>query len=171
MAATRSAADFVLSASDDGTTTFSGAGLAESAVMPGVFDLAETGVAGYTASAWNCIEAEFEGSTVSVGPGADVECTITNDDQAVDLELVKSDGGAVLTPGGAPITYTISVSNLGGRSIDGDEPVTVTDVLPSASMSWVEGSGRRLLLSGRLRADDGLFDPCVRRWTQVTLRW
>ncbi len=51
-------------------------------VRAGSYDLSETGgPSGYTASPWTCSEGQVDGDTVTVAPGRDVTCTITNDDQ------------------------------------------------------------------------------------------
>ena len=56
----------------------------------GTYDLSETGPAGYTASAWVCVGGTQDGSdTVTVGLGESATCTITNDDHAPSLTLVK----------------------------------------------------------------------------------
>ena len=85
---TAQAADFTLSA--DGPTPISGAGMAEGDVNAGSYALSETSVAGYTAGAWSCEGGSLEGATVTVALGQNATCTITNDDQAAHLKLVKS---------------------------------------------------------------------------------
>ena len=62
-----------------------------------VYDLSESGPAGYSASAWSCDFGTQVGATISVPLGVDVTCTITNTDNTPQLRLVKSvlnnDGG------------------------------------------------------------------------------
>ena len=52
---------------------------------------------GYTASAWNCVGGSATGATVTVGSATNVVCTITNDDIAPTVTLIKivqnDDGG------------------------------------------------------------------------------
>src|SRR4029079_16344549 len=67
--------------------------------------------------------------------GDEITCTLVNDDEPVDLQLTKSDGGAEPLAG-ETFTYTLTVSNVGTRDADLDEPVVVTDQLP-AGVSWV----------------------------------
>jgi uncharacterized repeat protein (TIGR01451 family) len=122
------AANFQLSASTAGALVFSGAGFAQAAVMPGTYDLAETGVAGYTTSGWVCTPVGSQGSTVAVGAGADVECVITNnDDPVADLAIVKTASNA--TPDiGSSFDWFLDVTNLGpSTAID----VVVTDEVPA----------------------------------------
>ncbi len=75
---TSTAADFELTAS--GTTPFSGFGTTTSVVTPGIYDLSETGPADYTASAWVCDGGQGDADTVTLAEGADITCTITNND-------------------------------------------------------------------------------------------
>ncbi|MTB88517.1 hypothetical protein H9L21_13940 [Aeromicrobium senzhongii] len=90
---TAEATDWTLSA-DGPTAGITGAtGSAEVTRVPvqvGAYDLTEAdGPAGYTAGDWSCTAAELEGNTVTVPIGADVSCTIVNDDQPATLTLVK----------------------------------------------------------------------------------
>lgn len=75
---TSTAADFQLTAS--GTTPFTGFGTTTSVVTPGIYDLSETGPADYTASAWVCDGGQGDADTVTLTEGADITCTITNND-------------------------------------------------------------------------------------------
>ncbi len=92
---TATAADFTLSATGLLTgNAMSGAG---SVTSPGTlqadtFSLAETGPAGYTAT-WVCTGATLIGTSVTLGIGANVACTVTNNDV----------GGAVAPAGGPAI--------------------------------------------------------------------
>jgi uncharacterized repeat protein (TIGR01451 family) len=87
-----------------GPTGFSGAGPSVSSgagFAAGSYDLSEAGPAGYAASAWVCSKGQVDGDTVSVGLGDDITCTITNDDRAPKLKLVKqvvNDNGGTQTP-------------------------------------------------------------------------
>ncbi|MCL3838415.1 prealbumin-like fold domain-containing protein [Aeromicrobium duanguangcaii] len=118
----------------DGPTPISGASGSETvtgaAVDAGAYDLSEAdGPAGYTASDWTCTGATLEGTTVTVANGADVSCTITNDDQPATLTLVKEvvndNGGTVeadawtLTAEGPTlITGTTGSEAVTGASVD-----------------------------------------------------
>ncbi len=68
---------------------------------------------------------------VTLALGEHVTCNVTNDDEAVDLVITKTDGGITQIAGGPPFAYTITVDNLGPRDASTTEPVTVTDVLPN----------------------------------------
>ncbi len=106
------------------------------AVPAGDYSLAETTLAGYAASSWVCTGGTVTDSVVTVTDGADVVCVVTNDDQVVDLQLTKSDGGANAVAGGPAFDYTLTIDNVGARDAQIGEPVVVTDQLPSG-MSYV----------------------------------
>ncbi|MFL5679572.1 MAG: hypothetical protein ACJ77B_03140, partial [Chloroflexota bacterium] len=100
---TKTAADWTLSATaaaPNAGRNISGAGNDPTVhdVFAGVdYVLAESTIAGYTASAWECTTADLTGSTVTVALGAHAVCTITNSDDTPTLTLVKDvsndDGG------------------------------------------------------------------------------
>ena len=101
---TAGAGDWTLSA--DGPTPITGTSGSDAVtgatVESGAYDLSESGPDGYTASDWDCGDATLEGSTVTVPNGAEVTCTITNDDQPGTLTLVKevvNDDGGTAEPG------------------------------------------------------------------------
>ena len=103
----------------------------------GSYDLSESGPVAYTASDWVCVGGtQDDADTVTLGVGESAVCTITNDDEPVDLKITKNDDGVTAIAGGAPFDYTITVQNIGARDVDLSEPVTVTDELP-AGLSWV----------------------------------
>ena len=77
----------------------------------------------------------LEGNTIVVPNGGIISCEIINDDKPVDLALDKSDGGANAAPGTA-FDYTLTITNIGERDVDLDEPVWVYDTLP-AGMEFV----------------------------------
>jgi hypothetical protein len=125
------ASAFTLTATQNGTTIISGPTPAASAVVAGSYVLDESPrLPGYATGAYVCTGGQITGDTVVVPVGANVICTITNDDQPVDLQLTKDDGGFQAVAGGAPIPYRLVVTNVGLRNVDAGEPVTVTDVLP-----------------------------------------
>ena len=96
---TNVAADWTLTAT--GPTGFSGAGPSVSngtSFDAGTYDLSEAGPSGYDASDWVCVGGtQDDADTVTLGLGESATCTITNDDAAPSLTLVKEvtndDGG------------------------------------------------------------------------------
>ncbi|QNP54976.1 DUF11 domain-containing protein [Tessaracoccus defluvii] len=122
--------DWTLSA--DGPTPISGvngeAVITAAGVAAGSYDLSESGLDGYAASAWTCTGGTLTGSTVAVTNGAEVVCTIVNDDIAPKLTLVKevtNDDGGTLTPADFPLTAT-GPSTITG--VTGEVAVTGADV-------------------------------------------
>jgi uncharacterized repeat protein (TIGR01451 family) len=84
--------DWTLSA--DGPTDFSGPGpsvSSDGSFKAGTYDLSESGSDGYTASDWVCVGGtQNDKDTVTLALGESATCTITNDDDAPGLTLVKS---------------------------------------------------------------------------------
>ena len=81
-----------------------------SPVSAGTYTLSESGgPAGYTAAAWTCTGGTVTGGTVAVANGADVTCTINNNDQPAHLTLVKTvtndNGGTAL-----PTAWTLTAA-------------------------------------------------------------
>ena len=143
------AANFHLTAAANGTNFVEGDGTATAAVPAGPYTLAETPQPGYAASASGFVcSTQQTGFSVTVPEASEVTCTITNNDQAVDLQLTKSDGGFVGTSGQqTPFPYTITVQNLGPRELD-NEPVTVVDDLPAA-FEWVAPAPAGCTIAGQ----------------------
>ena len=88
------------------------------------YDLSESNVPGYTDGNWSCDGGSLSGSTVTLGYGDQVTCTINNDDNPPTLKLVKTvtndDGGTgvpndwTLTAAAASPNDGRNFSNLGG---------------------------------------------------------
>lgn len=87
-------------------------------VAPGVHSVAETGLAGYTSGTWggDCSGAAGSGTTVNLVAGQSYVCTITNDDIAPELTVIKT-----------------VVNDHGGLAVASDFTMTVngTDVVSS----------------------------------------
>jgi hypothetical protein len=106
------ATDFTLSAA--GPTPISGAGGAESDVNAGTYNLSETSVTGYTAGNWSCVGGTQNGASVTLALGQSATCTITNDDQAATLHVVKV---VVNDNGGTKTASDFSFSVNGGAAV------------------------------------------------------
>jgi hypothetical protein len=107
----------------------------------GSYDLSEAGPAGYAASSWVCVGGtQNDGDTITVGLGQSATCTITNDDIAPQLTLVKTvtnnNGGSAL-----PTDWTLSANGptpISGATGNG----AVTSATVSAgSYALSEGNG------------------------------
>ena len=102
---TASTSDWILAAS--GPTPFSDMGPSVSngeGFLPGTYDLSESGgPAGYSASDWVCDGGtQLDGDTINLALDEAATCTITNDDIAPTLTVVKTitndSGGGILDP-------------------------------------------------------------------------
>lgn len=108
--------------SGDGPTPISGTTGASSvtaaAVNPGTYTLLEKGASGYTGSSWDCGSATVTGGNqVTVAAGADVTCTVTNDDQSSSLTLrktVENTHGGTAKPADFTLNATSAASTVSG---------------------------------------------------------
>ena len=100
---TAQATDWTLSAT--GPTTISGhtgdPAITAAAVGAGTYSLAETGPAGYSASAWGCTGGTLTGSSLVLAAGETASCSITNTFVPVPPEP-------------AHLTLTKAIDNTGG---------------------------------------------------------
>ncbi|MBT8054868.1 MAG: hypothetical protein KJN69_13330 [Gammaproteobacteria bacterium] len=89
---TASPSDWILSATG-GPTPFSNNGPSVSSgdgFEPGTYGMAESGPGGYDASAWTCVGGAQDGSNITLALGESAICTITNDDIAPTLKVLKT---------------------------------------------------------------------------------
>ncbi|QJW35303.1 hypothetical protein [Cellulosimicrobium protaetiae] len=129
-----------------------GAEVTDVPLPPGAYDLAESGgYGGYVSEGWTCGPAPVEGSTVTLGPGDDVTCVVTNRAELPHLTLVKELDDRGYTGDVVATDWTLTATGE-GREIAG--------VTGSADVSHVGvGPGRYVL--GESGGPDG--------WT--ALRW
>src|SRR5207253_1789660 len=84
--------------------------------------LSETGPAGYSASAWDCVGGTQNGANITVGIGGEATCTITNDDNAPALHLrkvvVNDNGGTA-----ALADIALTANGTGTNDLSGTSPV------------------------------------------------
>ncbi|WP_449302165.1 DUF7507 domain-containing protein [Pseudoxanthomonas mexicana] len=108
-----------------GPTTITGvsgtATVTSAPVSAGVYTLSEVTAAGYTAGAWSCTAGTLSGSQLTLANGQNATCTITNNDQAATLTLVKTvvnTGGGTASPTNWTLTATgpTSISGAGGAT-------------------------------------------------------
>ncbi len=109
------AVDTAWTLSASGATPISGvegdASITNAAVNSGSYNLSESiGPVGYTASDWVCVGGtQNDGDTVTVAAGQNVTCTITNNDNAPSLTLVKeviNDNGGTAVAGNWTLVAT-----------------------------------------------------------------
>ena len=134
--------DFTLKAGD---ITFT-SGVSQN-VNTGTYVLTETGPEGYQAGKWSCtnnIEVD-ENNGITLGIGQSTVCTITNDDIAPKLELVKevnNNNGGTLSKTDWILTATgpITISGNGGVT-SGDDFKAGTYTLSEVGEEGVDVSG------------------------------
>lgn len=143
-------ADVVFEIKDGATVLQSGHTGDTVVVASGEYTISEQPVPGYMSSGIECTitgggdEGDYrialfeQSDTTTLLPDFEYLCSVINDDMPVDLAIDKSDGDATLVAGGAPVTYTLTVTNDGGFAPEGSN-ATVRDVLP-AGLVWVPGS-------------------------------
>ncbi len=106
------------------TPVDSGAGL-----LADTFALSETGgPTGYSASAWICVGGQQNGASITLGIGQQATCTITNDDIAPRLTVIKhvinNDGDIAVA---SDFIMHLTGTNLSNNDFNGSEAgVTVT---------------------------------------------
>ncbi|HEX8941902.1 MAG TPA: hypothetical protein VF785_02125, partial [Gemmatimonadaceae bacterium] len=127
---TKTLSDFPLTASGPLTITgVSGTGAVTGAsVNAGTYALTEQTQAGYTASSWSCSGGTQSGANITLGLGGSATCTISNDDVAPTLTLVKvvtNDNGGTKTPSDFPLTASgpVTISGATGTSAVTARPV------------------------------------------------
>ena len=88
-----------------------------------VYDLSETGPAGYAAGTWNCDGGAQSGASISLLVGKNVTCTIANRDVAPQLTVIKhviNDNGGTLAASdftlGVKATNPVPASFVGAES-------------------------------------------------------
>ncbi len=101
----------------------------EASLQADTFALSETnGPSGYTASDWVCVGGTQNGANITLGIGDEATCTITNDDIAPQLTVIKhviNDDGDIAAA--SDFTMHLTGTNLSNNDFAGSESgVTVT---------------------------------------------
>jgi hypothetical protein len=138
-----SESEWTLTANGGSAGTLTGAGAVGSAdVVSGVgfkagtYALSEsTGPAGYSASLWSCIGVVNVGSNITLGLGQSAVCTITNDDIAPTLTLVKT----VTNTHGGTATAANFQAKIDGGNVAWSSAQAVTAGSHTASESTLAG--------------------------------
>jgi hypothetical protein len=128
---TASATDWTLTAT--GPVTISGVhgdpAITGAVVQPGTYSLSESpGPSGYSASQWSCVKGSASpvtGNSITLAAGDNATCTITNNDQAPTLIVIKH-----------------VINDNGGTKSAADFLITVTGISPNpASFSGAVSPG------------------------------
>ncbi len=154
---TATPADWTLSAAGPtpvtgttGTETVTGV-----SVIAGEYALSESGgPAGYAAGAWQCTGGTVTASTVSVAGGADVVCTIVNDDEPATLTLVKE---VVNDDGGGAETTDWTLSAAGPETASGvtGAPAVTAAPVSAGTYTLSEAGGPAGYAAGAWACDGG----------------
>ena len=108
------------------TTTYTSTALT---VNAGTFTLVEADVAGYTEGSWSCtgqsgaVEPAFGAGSVTLAAAETVVCTISNDDDASSLQIVKdivNDNGGTAVVGDFSIATDAGALTFGAAVVAGD---------------------------------------------------
>ena len=102
-------------------------------LLPGNYTASETVMTGYTAGDWGG-DCAADG-TITLAPGEDATCTITNDDQPATLKLVKT----VVNDNGGTATEDDFQGKIDGADVDWDVATEVTPGNHTASEVGVAG--------------------------------
>ena len=143
---TAAATDWTLTAtgSGEGATNLSGSTPVNSdpTFKVGTYALAETGPTGYTAGSWSCDGGTQEGSSITVGLGQDVTCTIVNNDNGPSLHLrktVTNDNGG--TAEATDWALTATGSGEGATNLSGPTPVDSGATFKAGTYTLAESGG------------------------------
>jgi PKD repeat protein len=121
-----------------GPTTVSGsagsAAVTNAPVSAGTYILSESGgPSGYSAGSWSCVGATLTGSSLVLVGADSASCTITNDDQAAQLTVIKhviNDSGGTKAAG--DFTLTVTGSAPSPASFPGSETGTLITLNPGS---------------------------------------
>jgi hypothetical protein len=115
------ATDWTLSAT--GPTAISGAtgsaAVTNAVVIPGTYSLAETGPAGYSASAWSCTDGTLTGNSLVLAAGDGASCSITNTFIPLATSQLTLTKTVDNTGGGTALATDWTLSATGPTSISG----------------------------------------------------
>ncbi len=112
---------------DGGFDNLGGSGVAETVLANEDYVPSESTVAGYSASSWSCTDGDNDG-TVNLNEGEDVVCTITNDDTAPTITLIKNvvGGSAGENDFGISIDDATVESNV-ATEVDANTPIVLDE--------------------------------------------
>ncbi len=140
---TATVSNFTLTANGTGANDLSGTSPVDSGagLLADTFALSETNVTGYTASSWVCVGGSQNGASITLGLGQEATCTITNNDNAAHLIVIKH-----------------VVNDNGGTAVAGDFTTNITGVTTtnqSAAGAEAPGVDNVLTTVGAYSVDEG----------------
>ncbi len=136
-----------------GPTSISGPGATGSADVvsdatfdAGVYTLSESaGPSGYTPTAWSCVGGTQNGNQITVGLGQSVVCSITNNDNAPSLTLVKT---VTNDNGGTAVAANWTLTADGPTDISGPGGATSSASFDAGTYALSESAGPSGYLAG-----------------------
>ena len=143
---TKVASDFSFQVNGGAATSFEADGQNDMTVNAGTYNVTEPGVSGYTTSYDDC-------SDIHLGVGETATCTITNDDNAAHLTLVKE---VVNDNGGTAVAADWVVSASGPTPISGNG--AANGDVDAGSYSLSESGGPDGYTAGDWSCDGGTQD-------------
>lgn len=157
---TATASDWTLEANlAAGTAELSGiSGVTSSSLEAGDYELTETGPAGYTQTNLACDSGVLIGTSLTMAPGDDVNCTFSNDDQPVSLTLVKVVNNQVGTA--AANEWTLDATLAGLSILNGvtGTPGVASSYLSAGDYVLSESGGADGYRLESLTCDAGILD-------------
>lgn len=139
------AGDWTLAATGSGGFSDAGDSTTFHDVTAGIkYALSESGPAGYDAGTWSCVGGTQDGSNITLDLAQNVTCTITNNDQAPHLIVIKhvDNGNTGATTTADAFTMTINgVTATGGNSFAGAEDPGTDKTLTTIGSYNVTESG------------------------------
>ncbi len=160
----------------DGTNTLKYTATALTGLSAGAYSLHEGTLTGYTEGTWSCTAGNVTNTTpasgsVTLANGQSATCTITNDDQAATLILVKVVKGAGgtfsfnLSGDGLPSTQSLTPAT------DGQDSHTYTGLSAGVARSITEvvPSGYILTDLGCSDQAAGTYDPTLTQTVSTTI--
>ena len=117
--------DFVFDVLDEADAVVQTGHHDDTVVVPaGPYTVTEEPTPGYVSSGVTCESLDGVGGAAVSGTtffeaGGHYLCSATNNDEAIDLAITLSDGDDHFVAGGAPVTYTVTVTNHGRPVPDG----------------------------------------------------
>jgi len=135
-------------------------------LIAGTYTLSEDGLSGYSPSSWSCTGGSLSGDEITIGVGETVECTITNDDIAPTITLVKD----VTNDNGGDAGENDFGLSIGGALVDSEEtlavdaniPIEITELgLTGYSFVSITGEGCPTELGGTVNLNEGEDLTCT----------
>ena len=134
---------------------------------PDTYTLSEIELAGYTASDWVCTDGTLAGDELTLEPGDDAVCTITNNDIPATLTLVKTiindEGGQTTDPDAFALTIAGDPAASGAAiSVPANTALAINEtILAGYEFESIAGPGCPAALGGTITLNPGDDVTCT----------